>query len=235
MDNKGQKPSAELPTSPNPKDFGRLADEMKRLVDVIEASAGNFAGLYVDGQERKQESQERSAREAILSAEKSARLQNAKMRHAVIALAASIVISAVGFILNSYSEARRHEREDERVELQRKLEKFELITRAITDLRKVKDEALIDCGTQLYDSRVVEHKRLEAQANLVKANRLVDFYFGQDFHNKIYEFMVWQNQFKDFCSKDLPPDSVWRKKHLEIDDLGRTYFPESTFKHVKGL
>lgn len=228
MDNKGQKPNAA------PKDNERLADEMKRFVDVVEKGATNLAGLYVDGQNRERESQERSAREAILSAEKSAKLQSAKMRHAVIALSASIIIAAVGFILNGYNEGRRHEREDAHVEVQRKLEKFELITRALTDLRKVKDEALIDCGMPSYDSRVIDHKRLEAAANLVKALRLADFYFGQDFHSKVYEFIAWQGQFKDFCSKELPPDNVWREKHRTIDDLGRAYFPESTFKHIKG-
>ncbi len=136
-----------------------------------------------------------------------------------------------GFLLTKYFEENRHKREDIQAEIQRKLNKLEEISIALTELRKVKDDVLIDCGTNFIDKRDIEHKRFAARINVVKAFRNADFYFGDDVLKAADSFTKWETALKDYCSNDLPNDLEWRERHKKIETLIRGYFPEETFTY----
>jgi hypothetical protein len=194
-----------------PKDFNgpALLDLLKRFLEIYE----------------------RNSQEATRASEKAAKQSSQKLQHAFAGLAISILIAASGFFLTKYFEENRRKQEDVQAEIERKLKKLDDISAALTDVRKVKDDVLIDCGTKFYNERDIEHKRLDARANLVKIIRNSGFYFSEEVHKKVISFIKWESAFKDYCSKDLPNDLVWRAKHREIDTLMRDSFPKKTFIH----
>jgi hypothetical protein len=185
---------------------------------LLRPASQRFAQLYETDSLRSFQIHEANVRDAAQVAERVAEIQNRKLRHSIAALAMSIAVAAAGFALNSYIEAKRHEREETQAEVQRKLEKLENMSAALTEVRLVKDEALLDCGTPAFDIRDIERKRLAARTNLVKAFRNADFYFGESL-------------FKDLCTKELADDSEWKERHKVIENLVRKYFPEQTFAH----
>lgn len=184
----------------------------------------NFLKRFLDVYEKNSEETQKSAQQF-------ARLNNQKLKQAFAGLAVSILIAAGGFLLSKYLEESRHERENAQAQIERKLKKLEEISVALTEVRRVKDDTLIDCGTNSYNKRDVEHRRLTARINLIKAARNVDFYFGTDAFSEILLFIDWESSFNDYCAKDLPNDLEWRERHRKTEALMRTYFPRETFIH----
>lgn len=229
---KGQKPTT--------SEQERFAEEFKKFADVYDANAKldreqTHAAIESARQEIRRlfEMFEEEKQNSIKSAEKVAKLQNRKMVQAVVGLVITVLIAAASFVLNDYFNRQGHEREMGRVEMKERLAKLERISEALTDVRRVKDEALLDCGTDRYNPRAIDGRRLEMRTNLVKAVRNADFFFGEDVRNAADAFTAWENSFTDYCSKDLAADSEWREKHRAIEKLARAYFPESTFKTKK--
>jgi hypothetical protein len=218
---------------PEGKEKENLTEQVKRFTDAFEAVSQRFAQLYETDSLRSFQIHEANVRDAAQVAERVAEIQNRKLRHSIAALAMSIAVAAAGFALNSYFEKKRHEREEAQSEVQRKLEKLESISAALTEVRKIKDDALIDCGTQAYDGREVDHKRLAARINLVKACRNADFYFGDDVYSEALSFIQWEASFKDYCAKDIPNDLDWRERHKAVEKKIRKYLPEQTLVQGK--
>jgi len=219
-----------------------IEKEAKRFVDLYELSIKNAReatekqtdriAILVDQQARKWlELYESNAREAAKSAEKVARMQSRKTFQMIAGWVITVVLAVGGFFVNDYFQGLEHARDLSKAEIQRKLEKLESISAALTDVRTVKDAALIECGTQTYDAREIERKRLAARNLLVKAIRNADFYFGRSSFDSIASFMDWEAGIKDYCDKNLPPDSEWRAKQRKIESEIRKTFPESTFNH----
>lgn len=174
---------------------------------------------------------ERNSQETQKSTQQITRLNNQKLKQAFAGLAVSILIAVGGFLLSKYLEESRHKREDAQAEIERKLKKLEEISVALTEVRRVKDDTLIDCGTNFYNKRDVEHRRLTARINLIKADRNADFYFGEDVYSAITKFIAWESSFNDYCANDIPNDLEWRERHKTIEALMRKYFPKETFIH----
>jgi hypothetical protein len=198
-----------------------FSHEMGRLVNTLEATASSFVTIYADSQQRAQDFKEKNAKDAIASAEKSARLESRKMRHAVIGLSMSIVVAAIGLIGSGINEKTKHERTVEAAEFQRRLNKLDDISAAMTELRKVKENARVDCGTADYDRKAVEHKRVDARHELIKKCRNADYYFGEDVYSAAKDYIWWESSFPDYCAKDLPDPEVWRMKQKIVEKLIR--------------
>jgi len=210
----------------NPASKTPFCHEMKRLVDTVEATAISFVTIYADAQQRAQDLKEKNAKDAIASAEKSARLESKKMRHAVIGLAVSIAVAATGFIGSGVNERTKHQRAFEMDEFHRKLARLDKISAAITEVRKVKEDARVDCGTPRYDAREVRHKRNLAHYDLNKVYRNSDYYFGENVTEALKSFLEWEKSFPDYCSKDLPKPEEWKTRQKNIENMIR-----QTIKH----
>jgi len=198
------------------------AEQMKRLVDTVESAARAFVTIYSDGQQRAQDFKEKNAKDAIASAEKSARLESRKMRHAVIGLAMSIVVAATGFIGSGINEKTKYERGVEAAEFQRRLTKLDEISVALTEVRRVKEDAALDCGTPGFSPQSVAHKRVEARYELMKKCRNADFYFGEDVYSEARKFIDWEMSFPDYCAKNLPDPEEWKRRQKKIETMIRS-------------
>jgi hypothetical protein len=205
----------------HPISKSHFSQEMRRLVDTVESTTNSFVALYAEAQRRAQDFKEKHAKDAIASAEKSARLESRKMRHAVIGLAVSITVAATGFIGSGLNERTKHQRAFETDEFQRKLARLDKISAAITEVRKVKEDTLIDCGTPRYDIRDVTHKRIRAHYELNKVYRNSNYYFGEEVLEALKAFLIWEKSFPDYCSKDLPGAEEWKTRQKDIENLIR--------------
>jgi hypothetical protein len=209
-----------------PPEQAYLSSEMRRFANVLERAASTFMSVYSEAQERAQEITEKNAKNAKASAEKSARLESRRMRHAVIGLAVSIAVAATGVIGSGLNERTKHLRAFETDEFRRKLERLDRISAAFTEIRKVKEEARVDCGTPRYDIIEINHKRVQARFELFKETRNADYYFDNDVLAATKEFVTWEMSFPDYCAKDLPHMDEWRSRQRRIEDIIR-----GTIKH----
>jgi len=209
------------PTHASHMEQDYVSQELNRLVDVVETAAQNFISTYSDLQRQAEDFAQKNSKDAIASAAKSARLESRKMRHAVIGLAISIAAGGTGVINSGLNERTKHQRAFETEEFRRKLERLDRISSAFTELRKVKEDALADCGTPYYDVYEVNHKRVKARFDLIKETRNADLYFGKDVLAAAKEFLAWDWTFPDYCSK-VAPMHEWRSRQKTIEKMIRS-------------
>jgi|GEM_PF-6194088 len=218
------------------QDTPDFAVEFKKFVEVFDANAqlnreqtNHIFGSAHQEVNRLYELFEAQSESAKKSAEKIARFQSIKFAQAIAGLVITVLLAAATFFLNDHFNRLAHEREVSREEVRQKLAKLNAISDALTDVREVKDEALLRCETEQYNKKEIELKRLVARTNLIKSVRNADFFFGDDVYKEVTDFVNWERSFTDYCSKNLPSDSIWREKHKAIENLAQKYFPESTF------
>lgn len=137
-----------------------------------------------------------------------------------LAVAITLGVGAGGIIMDTYLKNR--DRDDQALQQanQRKLKIIIDISNAMTSMRELYEITRLSCHKTLSneEKEKIQKDRITTGYNLVKASRPVLHYFNERFRLLLVNFLKWEESISNYCDKNAPAETEWRKRQKEIED-----------------
>jgi hypothetical protein len=139
----------------------------------------------------------------------------------------TVILGVGGYIFVAYedrvNEQHRIVRERAEARIQEKMLAYGKVLRAILGLREVREEIRMACehDPKLASDAEYLHKsnirRYESRVEVVKALVDVYFVFGKTINDEIVALVQGENNLKNVCSSDAPPDGNLMKTQFKVE------------------
>lgn len=167
---------------------------------------------------------ERMVDKKIASDEKAgqdeAHVRNRNFLVGVLSIGITFLVGAGGIIATGISENHDRDHQTLLAANKRKIELTSSISNAITNIRELKDLALLECQRGLTDIQRLdlEKERVRRGFELVRVVRTGKNILGDKFRLLLKDFLDWEEAIPDYCSKAAPTDAEWLEKQRAIEE-----------------
>ncbi len=137
-----------------------------------------------------------------------------------LALVVTLGVGAAGIAADAYLKNQDRDDQTLRQAGQRKMEIIAKVSNAITAMRELQERTRLYCAyhTTALDRINNKDERLKRAFAILEAVRPTVHFFNDDFRTLLLNFLKWEESIPDYCDKNAPPESEWRKKQKEIED-----------------